>query len=171
MVKSLEGFTASLLLKLVEFQPDPNAAEKEARREDGQKWTPPLDTRPRLDDWEYHKLLTEGGGPLAGAKPDETARVLVDAVASMVRLRVHTEIKSEKDNADFSEIWCRRVHEPSRRFVNTEEELVHTLTYACECVFEQSPESVAGLNESLRNQPWRLFTRIRQHLYASFPIQ
>jgi hypothetical protein len=62
MVKSLEGFTASLLLKLVEFQPDPRASEKRAQRqEEPEKWISPLDPRPRFPDWEYHKLLTEGG--------------------------------------------------------------------------------------------------------------
>ena len=70
MVKSLDGFTASLLLKLVEFQPDPRASEKHARRhEQPEKWVGPLDPRPRFRDWDYHKLLQEAVRPLADAKP------------------------------------------------------------------------------------------------------
>jgi hypothetical protein len=170
MVKSLEGFTASLLLKLVEFRADPRASEKKAQREAGtEQWTPPLDPRPGLDDWEYHKVLTNGVRPLADAKPYETARVLIDAAASMIRLRVFDEVDAEQERRDFSEIWCRRVREPSHRFLRPAEDLVHTLTYACEKVFEVSPESVLGLNEALRNQPWILFRRIREHLYALNP--
>ncbi len=85
MVKSLDGFTASLLLKLVEFQPDPRASEKRLqRKEETQRWMGPLHPRPRFDDWEYHKLLGDGVRPLADAKPYETARILIDAVASMI---------------------------------------------------------------------------------------
>jgi hypothetical protein len=169
MVKSLEGFTASLLLKLVEFQPDPRASEKKAQREENsEKWSSPLDPHPRFNDWEYHKLLTEGVRPLAASRPYETARVLVDAAASMVRLRVY-EAKDDQERNDLSEIWCRRVREPSRRFLTPEEDLIHTLTYACERVYANSPESIVGLNEALRNQPWTLFKRIREHLYALHP--
>jgi hypothetical protein len=167
MVKSLDGFTASLLLKLVEFQPDPRASEKRAQRqEEPDKWIGPLDPRPRFDDWEYHKLLKDAVRPLADAKPYETARVLVDAVASMVRLRVYVESNGGGEISDISEIWCRRVHAPSRAFLSSEEDLVHTLTYACERVYELSADSVFSLNEALQNQPWTLFKRLREHLYA-----
>src|SRR5260370_30106105 len=132
MVKSLEGFTASLLLKLVEFQPDPRASEKKAQREENsEKWTPPLHPRPRFDDWEYHEVLTKGVRPLAASRPYETARVLIHAAASMVRLRVSDEAKGDQERNDLSEIWCRRVREPSRRFLTPDEDLIHTFTYAC----------------------------------------
>jgi hypothetical protein len=169
-VKSLEGFTASLLLKLIEFQADPRAAEKKAQRESGTgEWTPPLDPRPRFNDWEYHKLLIDGVRPLADSKPYETARVLIDATASMIRLRAYEATTAEQERNDWSEIWCQRVRDRSRRFLRPAEDLVHTLTYACERVFQISPESVVGLNEALRNQPWTLFKRIREHLYALYP--
>lgn len=172
MVKSLDGFTASLLLKLVEFQPDPRASEKRAQRqEEPDKWIGPLDPRPRFDDWEYHKLLKDAVRPLADAKPYETARVLVDAVASMVRLRVYVESNGGGEISDISEIWCRRVHAPSRAFLSSEEDLVHTLTYACERVYELSADSVFSLNEALQNQPWTLFKRLREHLYARYPTE
>jgi hypothetical protein len=169
MVKSLDGFTASLLLKLVEFQPDPQAAEKRMQREENERWTPPLNPHPPFDDWEYHKLLMKGVRPLADSKPYETARVLIDAVASMIRLRVYDLADGQQERNDLSEIWCRRVREPSGRFLRPEEDLVHTLTHACESVYQKSPESVVGLNEALRNQPWRLFKRIREHLYSLYP--
>src|SRR5207302_9746827 len=136
MVKSFEGFTATLLLKLVEFQADPRTSEKEIQgKEEPGKWTTPLKPRPRFDDWEYHKLLQDGVRPLAESKPYETARVLIDAVASMVRLRVYDVADGEREKSDLSEIWCRRVDSPSRAFLSPEEDLVHTLTYACEQVY------------------------------------
>ena len=46
---------------------------------------------------------------------------------------------------------------------------VQTLTFACEMVFERSPELIAVLNETLCNQRWRVFHRLRQHLYALHP--
>ena len=169
MVKSLDGFTASLLLKLIEFHPDPRAAEKKTQREEEDRWTPPLHPRPRFDDWEYHNLLMQGVRPLADSKPYETARILIDAVASMVRLRLYDTTDGVEDRNDISEIWCRRLYGPSQRFLTPEEDLVHTLTYACEQVYVKSPESVLGLNEALRNQRWRLFKRIREHLYSLYP--
>jgi len=170
MVKSLEGFTASLLLKLIEFQPDPRANEKRAQRqEDPEKWIGPLHPRPRFDDWEYHELLKDGVRPLTDAKPYETARVLIDAVASMIRLRVYSEPDGGDERSDISEIWCRRVNAATRSFLSSEEDLVHTLTYACERVYEMSADSILSLNEALRNQPWTVFRRIREHLYARYP--
>ncbi len=172
MVKSLDGFTASLLLKLVEFRPDPHASEKRSSKKDEpDKWTPPLKPRPRFDDWEYHKLLADGVRPLAKSKPFGTARVLIDATASMIRLRVLNEDEEGRDESDLSEIWCRRVHTQSRAFLSPEEDLVHTLTYACELVYDISPESVLSLNEGLRNQRWSLFRRIREHLYLASPYR
>ena len=47
--------------------------------------------------------------------------------------------------------------------------LVHTLTFACEQVFEKSPESIASLDDALRKQRWKIFTRLRHHLYALHP--
>ena len=44
-----------------------------------------------------------------------------------------------------------------------------TLTSACENVFENDPGSIAGLNEELRTQRWKLFKRLRHHLYALKP--
>ena len=43
------------------------------------------------------------------------------------------------------------------------------LTLACERVFETFPDSSRELDEILRGYPWRIFNRLRQHLYARYP--
>ena len=47
--------------------------------------------------------------------------------------------------------------------------LVHTLIFACEQVYEKSPDSVMDLDNILRKQQWGVFEHIRQHLYAQYP--
>ena len=47
--------------------------------------------------------------------------------------------------------------------------LVQALTFACERVFEQTPDSITQLDKQLRIQPWKLFKRLRQHLAALHP--
>ena len=49
------------------------------------------------------------------------------------------------------------------------ETLVQTLTYACEQVYDKAPESIDALDQALRNHRWKVFKRLRQHLYASHP--
>ena len=49
--------------------------------------------------------------------------------------------------------------------------LVYALTLACEQVFEKVPDSVVALDKALRKQRWRVFKRLRQHLYALNPTE
>ena len=50
-----------------------------------------------------------------------------------------------------------------------EKTLVHTLTFACEQVYEKSPDLVVALDEALRDQQWGIFKHLREHLYAQYP--
>ena len=87
----------------------------------------------------------------------------------MIFLQFHRDELEEIGSNDNSAIWCQRVNGPSNDYRESRENLVHTLTFACERVYEKSPESVAALDQALRDQRWDVFMRIRQHLYALHP--
>ena len=167
---SFDRFTASLLLKVVEFCPDPQSEDKQARRKElPDDWTTRLEPSPRFDNWEYQEIMEKGVRPLAERTPYQVARILIDATASMIRLQMHSEDIDESEGEDGSEVWCRRLDKPDHDYRKSEETLVHALTFACERVFEKEPESIAILDSALRNQRWKIFKRLRQHLYALHP--
>ena len=170
--RELAEFTPSLLTKLIGFLPDPNTKEKErqARRLGNPKgWATRLKPSPRSDQWEYQQILENGIRPLCEKEPYQIARILIDATASMVRLSKHQEELDKEGDEDSSEFWCRRLNRPTWHLLDTKEMLVHTLTFACEKVYKKSPESVEVLDQILRNQRWKVFKRLRQHLYALNP--
>ena len=170
--RELAEFTPSLLTKLIGFLPDPNAKEKErqARRLGNPKgWATRLEPSPRSDQWEYQQILENGIRPLCEQEPYQIARILIDATASMIRLSKHQEELDKEGDEDSSEFWCRRLNRPTWHLLDTKEMLVHTLTFACEKVYEKSLESIEGLDQALRNQRWKVFKRLRQHLYALNP--
>lgn len=166
----LSDVTPALLLKLVEFQQDPQAPEKQLRRkENPEDWHTSLEPTPRFNSWEYQEILEKGVRPLAENEPYQVARILIDAVASMIRLRTHPEDLDNGRDEDGSESWCHRVDKPDDDFEDNRGTLVHTLTYACEQVYSKAPESIDALDQALRNPRWKVFKRIRQRLYALHP--
>ena len=168
--KLLEGFTSSLLSKVVEFRPDPQSEDKQTRRREGQEdLTTLLKPAPRFGRWEYQEILNNGVRPLAEKEPYRVARILIDTVASMICLTMYQEDIDKGREEDWSEGWCRRLDAADRDYENSEETLVRTLTFACEKVYEKSPNSITALDEALRNQRWKVFKRLRQHLYALYP--
>ena len=155
---------------LIQFQPDPQSKEKQARRKgDADDLTTLLQPRPRFNEWEYEQLLEKGVQSLSERVPYRTARILIDATAKMIRLTFHQDELEEVGSNDHSTIWCRRVNGPSGRHSDSMEILVHALTLTCERVFEIAPEFVSALDQAMRTQRWNLFMRIRQHLYALHP--
>lgn len=170
--RELAEFTSSLLTKLIGFLPDPNAKEKErqARRLGNPKgWATRLEPSPRSDQLEYQQILENGIRPLCEKEPYQIARILIDVTATMIRLSKHQEELVKEGDEDSSEFWCRRLNRPTWHLPDTKEMLVHTLTFACEKVYEKSPESSEVLDQVLRNQRWKVFKRLRQHLYALNP--
>ncbi len=127
-----------------------------------------------IKEWWYQEILNKGVRPLADKEPYQVARILIDATASMIRLERH-QYKIESDtSSDHSELWCPELNKQSKQssgYLNVKALLVNTLTYACEKVYGQSPESIAGLDGTLRNQQWNVFKRLRQHLYALHPTK
>ena len=158
---------------LVQFIPDPQAEEKQKQRRENSKdpirsmmtWLTPA---PRFND-NYQEILNEGVRPLAEKEPYQVACMLIDATASIIRLGNYEDHLESDTSQDFSETWCPRLNKQSWNYTDFGEILVYTLTYTCEKVYEQSPESIATLNDVLCNQRWDVFKRLRQHLYALHP--
>lgn len=102
-----------------------------------------LKPTPRINNREYCKILSDGVRPLAEKEPYKVAHLLIDAAANMIRLRTHEE-NLEKD-IDYSEYWCERLTESESGYEDAKKSLVHTLTFACEQVYEKLPDSVFEL--------------------------
>ena len=154
---------------LIQFQPDPKARKKRDRyRKDSSDWFCNLNPSPRFENWDYREILNLGVRPLAQKVPYKTACMLIDAVDSMNRLELHPEQLERGSDEDTSQVWCRRLGGEDSGYGDKRKILADTLTYACEQVFESEPDSIADLNERLRNQRWKIFKRLRQHLNAHY---
>ena len=157
---------------LVQFAPDPQSEAKQKRQREnpadwGTLWETSLEPSPRIGPSEYSEIMSKGVRPLAEREPYQVARLLIDATANMIRLRTHQEDLDKEE--DYSESWCKRLTRSKNDSVDPKQTLVHTLTFACEQVYEKSPDSVVALDDALRNQQWWVFKRLRQHLYAQYP--
>lgn len=168
--QKLSGLTTEILLKTVEFHPDPNEEEKESRRNEGSEtWGTSLEPTPSFKQWEYQQILEHAIRPLAEKSPYLVAHCLIDSVSSMLRMSIHREDVNKNYGEDYSEIWCGRLNIADRNYQDTRGLLIHILTYACEQVYEKVPESITAIDLPLRNQPWKVFKRLRQHLYGRYP--
>ena len=157
---------------LLRFVPDPDSENKQLRRrQTPQDWTSLLQPAPSIDSWQFQEVLRKGLSQLADKDPFEVSRILIDAAAGMIRLRTHQDDLDQGTDQDYSEVWCPRLNGPDNEggYEESAETLGHTLTLACEKVFVQAPELIPELDERLRIQPWKLFKRLRQHLYALHP--
>ncbi len=172
--------TAALKLTkaLVKFVPDPKDECKRKRREEepidldallAMLSNTRLEPSPRFGSMEYCRILSEGVRPLAAKKPCEVAFLLIKAAADMVRLRMHQEDIGKA--VDYSDYWYERLTESKGDYENAEKSLVHTLTFACQQVYEKSLDSVEDLDRTLRAQPWGIFKRLRHHLFAQYPTE
>ncbi|MXX07016.1 MAG: hypothetical protein F4Z71_09670 [Gammaproteobacteria bacterium] len=156
--------------KLIQFSPDPLAKEKqELRRKNPRSWASRLESRPRLESWAYQRLLENGIKPLSAKEPYKIAIILIRATANMIYFRFHMDQIDEIGEKDLSHIWCPRVNESVLEHVDPDESLVHSLTLACENVYDLAPEHIEDLDREMRKQRWNIFARIRQHLFALHP--
>ena len=156
-----------LMKVVVSFRTDPESKAKQARRKaDQEALTTLLEPLPRFDEWEYQEVLKKGVQPLSEWKPYRVAQILINATATMIRLQFHQDELERVGSKDLSTLWCQRVDESSRDYQDSKENLVLALVFVCEKVHEKEQESVAVLDQVLRNQRWDIFTRIRQHLYT-----
>ena len=159
---------------LVKFVPDPQSEDKQARwKENTDDWTTWLEPFPRFERWEYQEILEKGVRPLAEKEPYKVACILIDATAGMIHLHKHQDELDKGKDEDSSEIWWPRLDRRDGRdsdYQDSKETLVYTMTFACEKVYEKSPASIEDLDKKdLRKQRWKVFKRLRQHLYALPP--
>lgn len=125
------------------------------------------DPLPQMDLWDYRDLMFGGVRPLAEKEPYQIALVLIDATANMIRLQTHPiDLDKEEDG---SELWCQQLNESDDDYEDPQETLVHTLTFTCKKVFEKAHDRITDLDQILRKQQWKIFKRLRQHLYAQYP--
>ena len=154
---------------LVEFAPDSQSEAKQKRRREnpGTFWETSLEPLPQIDYWDYTEIMSKGVRPLAEKEPYQVACILTSATANMIRLRIHQDDLDQK--VDSSQIWYERLDGLDTGYQDPDKTLVHTLIFACKQVYKKSPDSVVALDKILRNQQWKVFKRLRQHLYAQFP--
>ncbi len=163
---------------LVSFIPDPQEKAKRKRRRETPEDSAAiatlvvetqLDPSPRIDDTEYLAVLSESVHLLAEKEPYEVARILIDATVNLIHLRTHEENLDK--GIDYSESWCERLTKSEGDYEEAKKSLVHTLTFSCEQVYEKLPDSVFELDMTIRQQQWRVFKRLRHHLYAQYPTE
>ncbi len=156
---------------LVQFEPDPAKDEKERRyKENSGDWSSVLNPAPRMAYWAYQELMDNGIWPLCEKDPYRVARILIRAVSHLICLKKHRSQLETSGDEDYSEIWCRRLRGRSGDTrERAEETIVRILTLACENVFERVPDSIPRLEQALRKQRWKIFRRIRYHLYGLHP--
>ena len=157
---------------LIEFVPDPQSKIKEKRRRKnstdfGTFYETSLEPSPRISSSGYKEIMSKGVRPLAEKEPYQVAHLLIDVTANMIRLRRHQEELNQK--IDSPEIWYERLRESDSNYELPEKMLVHTLTFACEQVYEKSPDLVVVLDQALRDQQWGIFKHLREHLYTQYP--
>ena len=157
---------------LVAFEPDPQSESKQRRLKEnptalGIQLETSLEPSPRIGSWEYCEIMSKGVRPLAERQPYEVARILVDATENMIFLRTHHDDVAKMN--DLSEAWCERLCTSLSGNIDFKKALVHTLTFTCEQVYDKSPDKVVALDSLLGSQQWRIFLRLRQHLYGHFP--
>jgi hypothetical protein len=161
-------FSLQLLGPIVKFVEDPKKDEKQEERKKNSDTVIAryLEPQPLFKDWDFNDVIEKFVRPLAEKSPFETSIILVKATAHMIELKYGQEETTEGEKKDHSTVWCQRVDEKTGDHDDPKEILVHALTYASQQVFNHSSEFVGELNDALRQPPWEIFNRIRQHLYS-----
>jgi hypothetical protein len=164
------GEALEIAKMLVDFREDPRSRDKkQLRKKKPNNLDSSPEPTPRFSQWQYQQILENGVWHLAEHEPYQVSRILIDAVENMIRLGMHQEDFEKGSAQDYSEIWCPRLNKSDRDNQGVKEVLVQTLTYACHQVYDKAPELVEALDQALRNHRWKVFKRLRQHLYASDP--
>ena len=155
----------------IAFKRDDELRDKQGHRQENPSNLAALSLNPesQVSLWIYDRILEEGTRLLSEIEPCETARILIEATAKMIRLEFHSDMPENAGNDDGSTVWCPRLNAANGERTDTRKNLVHALTLACKKVYEKTPESVPTLNIELQKQRWFIFTRIQQHLYAIYP--
>ncbi len=157
---------------LIKFAPDPQSEEKHKQRQESvNDWRAAIGTllhpAPKFSHWEYSNIMSKGIRPLAENAPFKTSCLLFDTLVDMIHLRTHKEALNNEE--DHSNTWCPRLYPQDDEHEDPERILVYTLAYSCANVFEKPSNTVTDLDKILRKQQWKVFKRLRHHLYAQYP--
>ena len=170
-----EGQTEAALelaKEMVYFARDPEAEEKQVRRRENPRgWTTMLQPRPRLEQWDYLQMMEKGIRPLAEAEPYRAALLLISAVNALIYEGMHRVEIDQAGEEDRSEIRYPNLRGPTGEVLRASDALVATMTFACEEAWIKDPASIDDLDNHLRTRRWKIFRRLRQHLYALHPDQ
>jgi hypothetical protein len=159
----------NLIKEIVFFRPDPQAEEKRKKQAEAAEddfYYERVEPKPIFSSWEYQEILDKGIQPVIKQAPLECAPVIFEALSDLLTLS-YPEGAALGD--DHSEAWCDRVDHSNGHYKEAESDLIHTMVYACELIYEHHAESVPDLDTLLRTSNWFIFKRIRQHLYAKYP--
>jgi len=154
---------------VIAFQPDPKENEKQLRRRENPKaWNTALEPAPRFEQWEYQQIIEKGVLPLVEYEPYNIACIFIVATTNSIRMTMHREdLDKVKNGEDLSELWCRRLNKDDDDNQDFKEILVNALTHVCNQLYIKTPEFIDALDAKLRKQKWKVFSRLRQQLYAS----
>lgn len=157
-----------VLNKSVQFRPDSEYEQKESERKaDPEHFYRFLHPEPRMEHWQYEQFLKEHVSSMAATGSLDLTHLLVESLAKAIDLSHFSAELEKQSDYDGSETWLPKLNEVPDH-PDSKEILATTTVFACEKVFELRPESIAELDELLRVQRWRIFKRLRWHLYGMF---
>ena len=166
------GPALELASPIVYFDPDPEKGEKwRLRQTEEANWTNDLQPRPKLEQRDYLKIVSDVLRPLSDATPWQSALLLASALTGFIHERIHEEEKQrrgEEDYEDYSEISWPRLKARAGEHLRESNSLIFSTIYACEQVYEKMPECVEALDQHLRSRRWKVFRRLRHHLYGQY---
>ena len=137
------------------------------------------DNSRRINPLEYKIILMKGVHRLAEHQPYEVACILIDALATMIQSKAD---KEDLDNdEDHSSWWARSLDKsedddglendglPRSAYIISKRRLLDVLIFACEKVYDKSPHAIVDLDNMLQKKRWKIFKRLRQHVFAHYP--
>ena len=163
------GPALELARPIVYFDPDPEKGEKwKLRQTEESNWTNVLQPRPKLEQRDYLKIMADVIRPLSDYSPWQSARLLISALTGFIHDGIHEGEKQHRGEEDYSEVSWSRLKARAGELLRETNSLVFTTTYACEQVYEKMPEYVEALDQHLRGRRWKVFMRLRHHLYGQY---
>ena len=146
---------------------DLQSAERQRCPRERPEWETLPDPFQPMDTLVYRDLLIKGIQPLAEKAPYQIVCLFTETITDLIRLQTHQKDFDKMGNG--SELWGQQLHKFNTGYQEPMKVLVQILTFACEKVFEKSPDSVADLDKVLQKQHWKMFKHLRDHLYAQYP--
>ncbi len=166
------GAGFELIRKVIRFYPDPESTEKAKKKlEEEIDYFDRLKPDTKLKDWEYHQMLEQGIHPLMEQGSLQITQILIEETARVIELGKFPDELEKCGEKDASEYWCPKLFDTHRDHAESKELLANAMTFACEMVYEKQADQINALDELLRGQRWRIFNRLRWHLYGKYPSE